>query len=238
MSNIYLMKAEIDLRNMARWAAEEKHSDPDRTAHCLLIESFGPESTPKPFVIKTNLEDGTPMGTLLAYTQQSAAQLQEGAEKHQKLAHAAVLDPETIKTVPVLSQWTEGQSLRFEIRVRPTKRSSNRNGGNGNEQDFFLMSPGGSSREEVYCQWLAAQARRHGALLAEPENMTVTRMALRKVRRQNNSGLHTAPDVTITGTARVANPDLMESAIAKGLGRHKGYGYGMLLLRGQAKGEG
>ncbi|MDE2780365.1 MAG: type I-E CRISPR-associated protein Cas6/Cse3/CasE [Chloroflexota bacterium] len=229
MSGIYLMKADLSLINMARWAAEERHSDPDRTAHCLLVESFGPEAAPRPFVIMAREENGQPQGSLLAYTCRTAEELRESAERHQRLAHAAVLDPETIRTVRTPSEWEEGQTLEFEIRVRPVKRSSNRQ--HGQEQDFFLASPEGSNRTEIYCTWLASTMSRQGALSADPENMIVKRLALRRVRRQNASGWHTAPDVTIVGTAKVMNPELMEQAMTKGLGRHKGYGYGMLLLR-------
>ena len=232
MNGIYLMKADINLPNMARWAAEENHSDPDRTAHCLLTESFGPEDAPRPFVIKAREEYGSPHGTLLAYTRLAAEELRESAERHQRLAHAAVLDPETLKTVRTPTQWEEGQTLEFEIRTKPTKRSSSRqDGGHGHEQDFFLASPTNSSRAATYCQWLAQTMSRQGALLADPETMTVRQLSLRRTKRQNNSGWHTAPDVTITGAATVINPELMEQAIAQGLGRHKGYGYGMLLLK-------
>ena len=238
MSGIYLMKADLNLPNMARWAAEERHSDPDKTAHCLLMESFGPEAAPRPFVITVREGNGQPQGTLLTYTYRTAAELQQSADSHQRLAHAAVLDPDTIRTVRTPSEWGEGQTLEFEIRVRPVKRSSSRQGGrNGHEQDFFLASPADSNRAETYCQWMAATMSRQGALSADPENMTVKRMALSRVRRQNASGWHTAPDVTITGTAKVINPKLMEQAIAKGLGRHKGFGYGMLLLRRPARQE-
>jgi CRISPR system Cascade subunit CasE len=122
--------------------------------------------------------------------------------------------------------------LEFEIKTKPTKRSSSRqDGGHGREQDFFLASPANSSRAETYCKWLADTMSRQGALLADPETMTVRQLSLRRTRRQNNSGWHIAPDVTIAGTATVMDPELMEQAIARGLGRHKGYGYGMLLLR-------
>ena len=175
MNGIYLMRADINLPNMARWAAEEKHSDPDRTAHCLLSETFGPGDAPRPFVIKAREEDGRPHGTLLAYTKLTAEELRGKAEKHQRLAHATVLDPGTIKTVRTPTQWEEGQTLEFEIRTKPTKRSSSRqDGGNGREQDFFLASQTDSNRAETYCQWLAATMSRQGGLSADPENMTVS----------------------------------------------------------------
>lgn len=230
MTELHLMQATLDMRNMGRWAAEEKHSDPDRTAHCLMTESFGPETAPKPFVIKTQVKNGNPTGKILAYTSLTAAELAETAQQRQKLAHAAVLNPDTIRAVPIPTQWSEGRKLGFEIRVRPTKRRSDR-GQSAQELDYFLGAPPGSDREDVYCRWLAEALKRQGALLPNLEDMHVTQLAMRRVRRQRSSQWHTGPDVTIDGTAIVVNPDCMMSVLAGGIGRHKGYGYGMLLLR-------
>ena len=35
MATLYLMKTTLDMVNLARYAGEQRHSDPDRTAHCL-----------------------------------------------------------------------------------------------------------------------------------------------------------------------------------------------------------
>ena len=232
MPTLYLMKANLDMVSLAKYGAEQGHSDPDRTAHCLITESFGKHSTPKPFVIKTQMNKGTLRGTLLAYTRFTAEELRETAEQHQKLAHIAVMNPDSITTVSVPNQWSEGQSVLFEVRVRPTKRSSSRDTKNpGAEQDIYLASPEDTSRAETYFQWLSELMRRRGALQAAPCSMTMTQFAMRRVKRQNSTRWTVGPDATITGAATVVNPDHIISALARGIGRHKGYGYGMILLR-------
>ena len=40
-----------------------------------------------------------------------------------------------------------------------------------------------------------------------------------------------APDATIHGTLRVSDPDRFAEALRRGVGRHRTYGYGMVLLR-------
>ena len=52
MSTLHLMQAKIDPVRLARWSAEQKISDPDRAAHCLIYETFGAERAPKPFLMK------------------------------------------------------------------------------------------------------------------------------------------------------------------------------------------
>ena len=232
MVKLYLMRAALDMVNLARYAAEQRHSDPDRTAHCLIAESFGRERMPKPFVIKTRFTDGELKGTLLAYTPLTTSELKSAAGQHQKLAHSAVMDPSTIVTVGVPDQWSEGQSIQFEVRVRPTKRSSSRDASSPNkEQDIYFRAAANSSRAETYCHWLSNLMRRQGGLHAVPDAMTMTQFAMRRVRRQNSSKRSTGPDATIVGAGNIVNPDRMMTALTNGIGRHKGYGYGMLLLR-------
>jgi len=232
MAKLNLLRAELNMVNLARYAAEQRHSDPDRTAHCLVAESFGRRQMPKPFVIKTRLTEGKLKGTLLAYTSLTAEELQGAAARHQKLAHSTVLDPATIKTVRVPEEWSEGQSINFEVRIRPTKRGSSRDTEHPKaEQDVYLGAPENASRMETYCHWLSELMRRQGALQAVPYTMVVAQLAMRKVKRQNSSKLTTGPDVTVVGTATIINPERMQSALSDGIGRHKGFGYGMLLLR-------
>lgn len=232
MANLYLMSASLDMVNLARFAAERRHSDPDRTAHCLFTESFGKDHMPKPFVIKTRVSDGEMKGTLLAYTPLTAEELEREAVQRQMLAHSAVMHPSSIRTVGVPAEWVEGSSIRFEIRVRPTKRRSSRaETGPGAEQDIYLEAPEDSSRAEIYCRWLSEMMQRQGGVQANPDSMEMTRFAMRRVRRQNLSRWITGPDATIAGAATVANPDRMRLVLAHGIGRHKGYGYGMLLVR-------
>ena len=225
---MYLMRAQIDLPNMARWSAEEHHSDPDRAAHCLMAESFGPRAHPRPFVIKVNSENHAE-GILYGYTATEAGELQEAANRMQKLKHAVVLDPGTIQTVKLNEEWEKGQRVGFEVRISPTKRSSEWDEGKGQERAW--KTPPGSSAEETYREWLAWTIDRQGVLTALPEQMTVTRIDRRQVRPNRNSGLVQRLDVTITGLATVEAPAAMTETIARGIGRNKSYGYGMMLLR-------
>ena len=39
------------------------------------------------------------------------------------------------------------------------------------------------------------------------------------------------PDATLNGTLRINDPNEFRTKLRTGIGRHKAYGYGMLLLR-------
>ena len=233
MSDLYLMAAPVDLVNLARFSAERRHSDPDRTAHCFVAETFGGSTLmPKPFVIKVRQVDGVKRGTLLAYTSMTAQELVASAQKHQKLAHSAVMDASAIRTVRVPCEWTVGQSLSFEVRVAPTKRSSSRDSDRPkSEADIYWNAPPGLSRGEAYCEWLSRLMERQGGFVAPPDMMRMERFSSRKVRRQRNSVPVRLPDATISGTVTVADAGLCRAALSEGIGRAKGFGYGMILVR-------
>ena len=54
---------------------------------------------------------------------------------------------------------------------------------------------------------------------------------VRKLRRHASEG----PDAVIQGTLTVAEPGEFTDLVAHGVGRHRAYGYGMLLLRPVSK---
>ena len=233
MAKLYLMRAALDMVNLARYAAEQRHSDPDRTAHCLVAESFGRNRMPKPFVIKTRLSNGELKGTLLAYTLVDDRRAQErrrstpkvgafgrdGSLDHRDRWSAGPVVRRAVHTFRGANQADQAQ-LEPRRRTRPNS-----------EQDIYLESAEDSNRAETYCQWLSELMRRQGGLLAMPDTMAMTQFAMRRVRRQNSSKWTNGPDATVTGAATVVNPERMQLALAGGIGRHKGYGYGMLLIR-------
>ena len=231
MSELYLMRAEIDMVNLSRFAAERRHSDPDRTAHCLVLESFGKEHAPRPFIVKTRQANQNLEGHLLAYAQTDAQTLIKKADQHQKLAHSAVMNPNTIKTVNIPNNWEVGQPIRFQIRVRPTKRASSRDiHRGGSESDIYLKVADTHTRAEAYCEWLSDILKHRAGLDSRPENMQLSNFALRRIKRQNSSNWITGPDATITGLATITDPQAFHSALKNGIGRHKSFGYGMLLI--------
>jgi CRISPR system Cascade subunit CasE len=57
--------------------------------------------------------------------------------------------------------------------------------------------------------------------------------AVRRNRSADGSGLQelTGPDVTFSGTLAVQDPAAFHGMLSRGVGRHRAFGFGMLLLR-------
>jgi len=90
-------------------------------------------------------------------------------------------------------------------------------------------------RERVYTAWLGRElARHHGGVLEAGtrmesfERQVVHRGDSPKVERR---GTMQRPNVVLEGTLRVADPEGFGALLARGIGRHRAFGFGMLLLR-------
>ena len=138
-------------------------------------------------------------------------------------------------------------SLRTKnpAKVRLFKASRPRNGDpvlqprHGKECDAFLWEamrhPNKGefqgSREEVYVRWLSRQLERIGGASLELEATKLVSFqrtrAIRKRRARHSEG----PDAVMRGILRITDPDAFAALLARGVGRHRAYGYGMLLLR-------
>ncbi len=98
------------------------------------------------------------------------------------------------------------------------------------------------TRDEVYLAWLKQR------LVANPNQPEVIRLISGSVRVKSYRSVRlfrrpryakgkrsaqwlTRPDVQFTGLLEIAEPDLFPDLLTSGIGRHCGFGFGMLLLR-------
>ena len=242
---LYLLHTKPDPQRLAGWAARHRlldgQGDLGYALHALLNAAFG-EHAPQPFRY-LDAEQG-----LLAYTSLSAAELAQCAALADLDVAAALglcqtLHHAGLSARPFPTQWASGYMLGFEVRVRPIIRE----GKTGRERDAFLSAvekAGGSelNRSEVYVQWLRELLVRQGG--AELVDAIVTRYQLLGVTRKTQKGrpddarhsrVVSGPDVVLTGQLRVADPQAFAQLLAGGVGRHRAFGFGLLLLR-SAKG--
>ena len=83
-------------------------------------------------------------------------------------------------------------------------------------------------REDVYRDWLSARLGHCGARLEEARLRSFQRVrVVRKLRTRASEG----PDAVMQGIIEVVDPTKFAGLVARGVGRHRAYGYGMLLLR-------
>ena len=260
-----MVRGDVDLREFNRWMGTRRFQDPDHAMHCLLKECFGDFYTnktpagiaPQPFRLVATR--GASVGCLYGYTRVDADALRESAAICACPLQARVLPADRIDDKPMPTEWRVGLRLGFELRVRPIVRLERdqsrvpddrnfafRDGGrrDGRECDAFqyeaLQHPRGEmtrTREEVYVDWLDKQfERRGGAVLDRCETKLVSfqrTRAVRKLHRRYSEG----PDALMRGELEITDGAKFSKLLADGIGRHRAYGYGMLLLR-PARGRG
>ena len=87
------------------------------------------------------------------------------------------------------------------------------------------------TREQVYAEWLSARFEQKGGATLELDSVKLVSFqrtrAHRKLRARHTEG----PDAVMRGVLTVTDPEAFASTLAQGIGRHRSYGFGMLLLR-------
>lgn len=239
--SLYLLHTQPDPQRLAAWAARhrllDREGDLGYALHALLHAAFG-EQAPQPFRY-LDAEQG-----LLAYTRLDTTELAQLVALADPDAAAALGLGQThqhggMNVRPFPTQWAVGHTLGFEVRVRPIIRE----GKTGRERDAFLAAAektrgSAPDRGEVYVQWLRDVLARQGG--AELVDARMTRYQQLGVMRKSQKGgaedvrhsrLVSGPDAVLAGQLRVANPQAFAQLLANGLGRHRAFGFGLLLLR-------
>ena len=237
---IYMVRAEVDLISFNRWAGSRQLIsrnvfDEGYAMHCLLAETFG-ETAPKPFRLITPRGRGIQRGVLYGYARVNAEHLADSAAIFADPLQALVLPRESIHTKVMPTDWKLGSRLGFEVLVRPVIRQTRNADNPGAERDAFQreaeqLPKGGKppSREEVYTRWLSDQLDRHGrAQLVECRLRSFQRV---RVVRQMHGPSVEGPNAVLQGMLTIGDPKRFTTLLSKGVGRHRSYGYGMLLLR-------
>lgn len=239
---LQMIRAEIDVRSFQSWAGSRRMMnrnvfDEGYAMHCLLTESFG-ELAPKPFrLIAPKQRSGSARGVLYGYGLAGADALGEAATLYADPLQCAALQVDGLKSKPMPTAWRSGQRLGFELLIRPTIRRSRRAASHaGTEWDAFqweaIRHPKGEmkrSREEVYQDWLRQQLRRRGGARLEEASLKSFRRT-RVIRRRGSHHIE-GPDAVMSGLLTVTDAGAFARLLAGGVGRHRAYGYGMLLLR-------
>ena len=238
---LYLMHSQPDPQRLATWAARHRlldsQGDMGYALHALLHAAFG-DQAPQPFRY-LDADQG-----LLAYTRMSAVELTQRAALADADVATALGLGETSHHAGISARnfptnWDAGHTLGFEVRVRPIIRE----GKSGRERDAFLAAVEKApdtelDRSGVYVQWLRELfARQRGAELLDAkvlryQQLGVTRRTQKEATDDaRHSRVVNGPDVVVTGQFRVTNSESFAELLAGGVGRHRAFGFGLLLLR-------
>jgi CRISPR system Cascade subunit CasE len=83
-------------------------------------------------------------------------------------------------------------------------------------------------REAVYVHWLERELQREGASSLNTARLPEFR---RELMRRDGGARVERPNAVLEGELTVRDPVAFRALLARGLGRHRAFGFGMLLLR-------
>ena len=229
--------------------------DEGRALHHLLTEVFGPRALP---VFRLMVGPTGRGAHLYAYTEHPINALFETARASADPGHLSIVGIDHAETKSMPTIWREGQLLGFDLKTRPTVRihselphpRDQQPYRPGAELDAYLVEAirrfpeerasisadgvvsSGMQRERrtheaVYLDWLAKRLEPGATLIPERTRLAQHRRTRASRRREAVDG----PEAVFHGTLSIADPTEFQRRLAKGTGRHKAYGYGMLLLR-------
>ena len=250
MTASHLVRVPVDTGRLARWASERGWTGPrgvvfdeGRALHHLVTEVWGPGVFP---CFRLLVPPRRRTGNLYAYSAMDAEALRPAARAQALPEHLEMLRLEGLESKAMPPDWRVEQRLGFDLRTRPVRRLRRVLYGPketiraGSEVDAFLlealhrhpdtpdgMRNEGKTRQEVYLDWLAEQLA-PAAGLDRSASRLVRFRRLRVAREKRDSE---GPDAIIHGVLVVADPPAFSALLTRGVGRHRAYGYGMLLLR-------
>ena len=234
-TTLQMIRAEINLREFHRWMGGRRLQDPDHAMHCLLKECFG-EFAPKPFRF-IEPRNGT-LGVLYGYGTAEASVLKEATVVYADPLQCRIIPPHMLESKLMPSDWREGKRLGFETRIRPIVRCGRGSDRPGKERDAYQAEakthPKGGmrrSREQVYTDWLSTQMERIGGAALESDKTHLVSFQRSRTSRKLHTRYSEGPDALMRGTLTIADSQAFANLLARGIGRHRAYGYGMLLLR-------
>jgi len=95
------------------------------------------------------------------------------------------------------------------------------------------VHPGDVDRVATYKTWLLAAMARASGMTVEEVHLTGFRAVavLRRHHQDNGRRSVRLPEIHATGVMRLTDPTAFGITLARGIGRHRAFGFGMLLLR-------
>jgi len=254
-----LVRLELDAARLAREGLAARlpptQEDLGYLVHATLAGLFG-EGIVQPFRVLDETPRRVPRTrdatgrrvAVLAYTRHGEDELREHAATYADPARYAACAWDGLASKP-MPELAAGRRLGFELRACPVVRLAaelevaGKDGAPlryqaGQEVDcwvhrrFMTREPEEVGREAAYADWL--RERLDGAAEATAVRLDGFRR-LKLVRRDHCSPRKTRilerPDALLRGDLEVRDGGAFLRLLARGVGRHRAYGFGMVLLR-------
>jgi len=246
---LHLVRLGLDAQKLYAFArrsrAAAREFDDGYAIHALfaaLFDHHAPEDArvaPKPFHV-VDPEHRTL--SVLGYSALDHHALSERARTFADPLAWGVCDLDGMASKPMPSAFEAGMRLGFAVRVCPIRRVAKRGPmlRERAEVDAFLAKSWEVGpdvrleRQDVYRAWLDEELGKAGADKVLDATMTSFKLGRlhRRTQGEERKGHRTArPDVTFEGVLEVGDPAAFAGRLARGVGRHRAFGFGMLLLR-------
>lgn len=247
MNDLHLVRLVLDRRTLSRVAARHRHAqqlDDGYLLHAGLAQLFATSSAPAEVPLHNfahddlraeSVQDSTAV-FVLAYAAHDERALRGTMNTSEGLLREC-----QSRRMP---SFEVGQRLGFRTRVCPITRTrtpgerelgvDRRGKAKCREMDAFVHATLSVSkdtrvdREEVYTTWLRAQMTREGACTLDEARLTAFQ---REGMHRRGGPRIERPNALMEGTLTVTDPTAFTALLARGVGRHRAFGFGMLLLR-------
>lgn len=244
---MYLISFQPDVGAVTRLAARERLLPPGDDLgyawHAVFAASFG-DLAPRQFIyLPPGEHGGGPSGRLLAYAAHSLDMLREAVASFADPQFSTPLRLESAREKVFPTAFASGTRLGFQVRLRPVVRSTERRGddrsGPRGERDVFLRAvdkagvTSSVTRAQCYDVWLRDKLTAAGV---EVERARMTAFRFTRLRTRDRSdgqaSIRTVdgPDAWFRGEVRVTDSNAFSEALSRGVGRHRAFGFGMILL--------
>lgn len=236
---LHMLMLPLDGRRLASFAhlhglSADLEQEGGYVVHALLAALFG-SAAPKPWSLQAKA-GGT---ILLAYSARPLSDLRTLAEAISTPDAHAAIDWTAAADKRMPTTFSEGTVLGFEVRACPVVRLARGAMAKqpGSEVDVFLASldkGADGARADLYIDWLAA--RIPGAALGQVRLKALRLVRLHRRGLAGGEGKRPMralqrPDALFTGHLSITDSALFADALARGIGRHRAFGFGMLLLK-------
>ncbi len=247
--DLHLVRMNIDAQALYRFARQSRLAardfDEGYAVHTLLAALFdhgaSPETrvAPKPFRV---VDPANRIIEVLGYAKLPHQALAERAKAFADPLAWDICNLEGLASRPV-PRFQEGSELGFSVRVCPVRRVAKR----GNQRqdraevDVFLAKVWALNdpeaevdREAVYREWLQQEIEKDGAAVlrsAELTSFQLGRQHRRTQGQQRQAARLSHPEAHFEGVLAVRDPATFAERLRRGLGRHRSFGFGMLLLK-------
>lgn len=242
-----LVRLKPDLAALARWALPKSYLprgvDHGYALHAALKAALG-DFAPKPFVLRDNAKGSVP--EILGYSAAAPDALLEAAAlpgvNDEEAASALRVSGLVARAMP--ENWSAGRRYSFELRARPIVRSrAHPKTGKSDEVDIAAWEAERTrpaipeAKADIYLRWISAQFSENGAAsrcVCELAALHQTRVVRRAQNGADGGGrigaIISGPDILVRGLIEIGDPKAFAALIARGVGRHRAFGFGCVLL--------